>query len=679
MKIHTNEYKNKLKLFGRQLDSKIRYELNGVTIELGTEELNSITPKYEGSILKSVMKQLDIDSNVEIPLNTIINYQFGLFIDRYYETEDENYQSNINYYNYINNSYVLLNAGIDYNIGDSIIGTIYNYQDWEYLDFGNYIVRKIERKEDTKSWQITCYDKMLYSMKNYENLGVTYPITIRNYISALCNHLGLVFANSSDTFANYDKEIQNELYLDVDGNSLDYKFRDVLDELAQVTASTICINNNDELEIRYLNDTEDTINEEYLKDVNVEFGEKYGPVNSIVISRASESDSVYLRDEESVTENGLCEIKISDNQILNFNDRSDYLEDILNQLNGLEYYVNDFSSTGITYYDLCDIYNIQVGNNTYKCIMLNDEINVSQGLVENVFTELLEQSETDYSKADKTDRKVNQTYIIANKQEGKITSLTSRTDRIEEEVGNTYTKEQVNQLLQTAETGLTNTFSEAGGNNIFRNTGLWFVTNDNNNPYEFWNGIAVRVQEEKASNRNAICLKNSSFSQSETVANGRYTVSFKYKKLIALAVAKVYINDIEYVLSETEDTEFINIVEVNSQNINVTFVSDIDNSCEIYDLMVNAGEVRLAYSQNQNETTTDTVNISKGITITSSDIDVKFKADADGIRTLDSSNTVLTKFTDRGMTTKEAIIQNKSQIVGTLWQEVGNQTWITRL
>ena len=96
--------------------------------------------------------------------------------------------------------------------------------------------------------------------------------------------------------------------------------------------------------------------------------------------------------------------------------------------------------------------------------------------------------------------------------------------------------------------------------------------------------------------------------------------------------------------------------------------------------MVNVGDVALAYSQNANETTTDTVNISKGITITSSDDEnVKFKADFDGIRTLDRNDNPITKFTDVGMETNEALIKNKSQIIGTLWQEVGGQTWITRL
>ena len=380
MKIHTNDFKNELIKFGREIDCVISYELSGETIELGSSELNSITPHYEGSILKSVMKQLDIESNVEIPKGTVLNCQFGLKVNGEYE----------------------------------------------HLNFGNYVVYDVEKQEDTKDYKITCYDKILYSMKSYESMNISYPITIRNYINSICNKLGLTFRNINDEFANYDKEITTELYLDSEGNDLGYTYRDVLDELAQVTASTICINEStDELEIRYINDTNDLIDEYYLKDVNVKFGEKYGPINSIVLSRASESDNVYLQDEDSIATNGLCEIKIKDNQIMNFNNRSDYLPDILEKLDGLEYYLNDFSSTGIAYYNLCDRYNIRIDNNTYSCIMFNDEFKITQGLEEIIHTELPEESETDYTKADKTDRKINQTYIIVDKQNQTIQSLVS--------------------------------------------------------------------------------------------------------------------------------------------------------------------------------------------------------------------------------------------------------------
>lgn len=388
MKLHTSGFKNQIKMAGREIDVKITYNNNGESVTLTSEDINTLTSSFHGNILKSVMKELEFDSNVDIPMDTIIHLEFGIKVD-------DNY---------------------------------------EYLDFGNYIVYLSERQEDTNSYKISCYDKMLHSMKTNDNLGITYPITIHDYINALCDKLGLAFSNKNTEFVNYDRIIEKELYF-----GLDYTYRDILDELAQVTASTICLNNNDELEIRYINNTNDIIDEEFLKDVNVKFGTKYGPINSIVLSRSAESDNVYLRDEESISKNGLCEVKICDNQIMNWNDRSDYLPQLLEKLNGLEYYINDFTSTGIGYYDLCDRYNVQVGEEKYSCIMFNDELEINQGIVENIFTEMPNESETDYSKADKTDRRINQVYIIADKQGKQIEALVSETIETKKNLNNLST------------------------------------------------------------------------------------------------------------------------------------------------------------------------------------------------------------------------------------------------
>ena len=448
MKTHTNDFKNEIKEYGRQLDSVITYEENGNAIKLSGEELNAIKPVYEGNLLKSVMKTLEIDSNVDISKDTIINYKLGV------------------------------------KVRDN---TVLDYRDnYDYVDFGNYIVQTSEKQEDLISYKITCYDKMLYFMKPFQKImeyietedtefdenktyytspgveytgattgnphtlelleyvPVSFPITIRDYITKLCNFIGIDFANESDTFVNYNKQIKKELYLADDGSSLDYTYRDVLYELAQVTASTICINNNDELEIRYINETNDTIDEEYLKDINVNFGEKYGPINSVVFSRSAESDNIYRKDDASITLNGLCELKISDNQILNDDDREDFIDGVFDELKGLEYYINDYTSTGICYYELCDKYNISIDSNLYSCIMLNDEVNITQGLEELVHTELLEQSETDYTKADKTDRNIYKTSLIVDKQEGIIQGLVGRTETLENEteqfIGTTFTQ-----------------------------------------------------------------------------------------------------------------------------------------------------------------------------------------------------------------------------------------------
>ena len=97
--------------------------------------------------------------------------------------------------------------------------------------------------------------------------------------------------------------------------------------------------------------------------------------------------------------------------------------------------------------------------------------------------------------------------------------------------------------------------------------------------------------------------------------------------------------------------------------------------------MVNAGEVKLAYSQNQNETTTDTVNISKGITITSTDIPTTFKANADGVRIYANEDLVnpKTKFTARGTETDYINVKKEAEIVDILIQKVGSHTWLTKI
>ena len=111
MKLHSNQFKEEIKKIGKQIDSKITF---GETV-LGSSELNAVTPSFQGGILKSVMKQLEIDSNIEIPVGTEVNYKFGLLVNGEYE----------------------------------------------YLDFGNYIVKEVEKQEDTLSYKITCYDKLL--------------------------------------------------------------------------------------------------------------------------------------------------------------------------------------------------------------------------------------------------------------------------------------------------------------------------------------------------------------------------------------------------------------------------------------------------------------------------------------------------------------------------------------
>lgn len=221
MKQHSNNFKNNIKKMGREFKSIITLIDDDTDLE---EELYSVSVSYDGNILKSVMKELKIESSMFIEKGTELKYKLGL-----------------------------------------LVGSSY-----EYLDYGKYYVYDYELQEDTGNYVITCYDRLLYSMVEYKGINETFPMTIRDYINTICSKIDITFANNSDTFANYDRVLTSDLYAE-----LGYTYRDIFDELAQVTASTICINDDNELEIRYLTNSSDTINEEYLKDTNVAFGEKY--------------------------------------------------------------------------------------------------------------------------------------------------------------------------------------------------------------------------------------------------------------------------------------------------------------------------------------------------------------------------------------------------------------------
>ena len=231
MKIHSDNFKEKIKSLGRMQDVRITYTLNNKQLILDGENINSITPNYEASLLKSVMKGLDLDSNIDIPLGTEIKFEYGLLVNGAYE----------------------------------------------YLDYGNYIVYSSEKQEDTLSYSIKCYDKMLYSMKDYEHIDIPYPTNIYNFLKKLCEKIGLTMKEAN--FANMKRTVPSELFMTIneDGtySSMGYTYRDVLDQIAETTGGCICLTLDDKVEVRYINETNDTIDEEYINDTNVNFGEKY--------------------------------------------------------------------------------------------------------------------------------------------------------------------------------------------------------------------------------------------------------------------------------------------------------------------------------------------------------------------------------------------------------------------
>lgn len=392
MKTVTSTFKNNIKSYGRQLDVIITYGNTTLT----RSEINEITPQFDTDILKSAMKGMNVDCNVQIPIGTEFNVQAGV------------------------------------KLGDN---------PFEYLDFGNYIVKENEYDPNLKAYVIKAYDKMLYSMKNYEGIDITYPCTVRDYITALCDKIGLVFANEDDEFCNYDKIVKSDYFDDT------YTYRDILDQIAQITGSIVCLNANDEVEIRYPNETNEIIDIHVLKDNNIKIGKKYGPVNSIVLSRSSDTDFIYKKDNTSIRTDGLTELKIKDNLFMNDNDRDLFLNELADELFGMTYYVCDLETTGLWYMEIADVFNIYLENREliypsdnlypsndlypvgqlYKTMLINDNVSIGHGTSERMLIEEPVVDVSDYSKTTESDKIQRETGIIVDK---KISEIDITADKI---------------------------------------------------------------------------------------------------------------------------------------------------------------------------------------------------------------------------------------------------------
>lgn len=624
MKKVSNDFKEKIKDI-RQITARI-INLSGTTqIEINEDDIYPVTYIAKGQLLKSNMKELDFEILNDLEVGSIINYQVGLLING----------------------------------------------NFEYVNYGNFIINQKEKSEDTNTYQYTAYDNMLRSQIDYVPLdNDLFPLSLKDYLKKICEYIGISYEDSE--FANQDRILTADPFPNNNG----YKYRDVLDDIAECTGGEIIINSNDNLQVIYPTETNDIIDEEFLNDTNVKFSQKYGAVNSIVLSRSAESDKIYLNDDESISKNGLCEFDINDNLIMNGNNRNEWLSEILEKLDGLEFFITDFTSKGILYYDLFDYYSVKVGDVTYKCLMLNDEIKTDQGITEDIYAEEPNKNLTDYAKSDKQDIKgLNQTTLIVDKKTQEIQA----------------TIQQAINEVQTNLSQLTNTvndinamFSITGGSNLIKNSqflfadenATWLLTSNGNNPYNnlgasYDSGLINKtISNAKIQLRNIKC-QSTSTNITGLNASSSYTLGFKYSQdeLTTTTITLVGVNTRQEVLNKTYTSkasfkeELVKFIANESDYIMTittsTTTSDITKGYfYIYDLMLNAGD-KTNWQVASGETYSTNTRLSRnGIAVfsTGSGVMTSMTAGAFNIRKAksveDYSGDVVTDFTSDGIDTR---------------------------
>lgn len=454
MRAVSDSFKQAVTSYGRQLRVSVKIGGN----ELTESSIVSVRHAFEGGLLRSVMREFDIelegigetlagvditiendgDGNVTVTSPAIVattNEKGNVVLVFSGASVSNDNDGNVEI---VTADSFAVASGTEI---DNVSVGVKQEGDAEYsmIDLGACVINEVEWDKANNSAVLKCYDKMLFSMVPYD-LELTYPMTLGAYLGKICERFDWVLG--TEEFTNSDVEIEEEKY------TTEYTFRDVLDQIAQAAGGTIAFRDGS-LCVLYPTASGETYSaDNMISSDGITIGELYGPVTAVVLARTPQEDNIYRIAEDASLEDAV-EIKIENNQLMDSH-REDFIDGIFERLNGLSYYLYDFHSFGYLYVDLLDLFTLEDQNgNEYKCLMLADEFTIGQGLDETSSCEAPEETETDYAAASESDRVINQTILRVDKQEQEITSLVSTTTQIAGSLENT--RQTLTEVKQTAE------------------------------------------------------------------------------------------------------------------------------------------------------------------------------------------------------------------------------------
>ena len=301
---------------------------------------------------------------------------------------------------------------------------------FNYISLGKFIANKPEIKDEAQDeCSIVAQNYTLKFKIPYKPI-LTFPCTVKEAIKSICNYLNISYVEND--FINSDYVLQ-EFFIDEDAT-----FFDVIKILVEAGFANANIDNTNSLIVKSPSQTIDytfSLNElfELKKEDN-----KFGPVNSIVASRivaddGSTTEDVFVRDETSITKNGLYEYKIKQNDAIDY-DRQTAVNNMLDGILNFEYIPATIETVYNPAIEVGDMLEVPDKKTDTSFLLFAKEItaDLSTGLMTIESTEET-QTETDYKSATNKDKR-KKTEAKVNKLEGKITLLTQESSEHEEKI-----------------------------------------------------------------------------------------------------------------------------------------------------------------------------------------------------------------------------------------------------
>lgn len=383
----------------------------------------------------------------------------------------------------------ILNPDNEINLENKEIQPFVGIND-EYVPFGNFIIEKPENEEVKEKTKFVGYDYMIKFNIPYEN-RVTYPIQLNVFLQDLCSQAGLQLGNVN--FPNADFIITENSFI----NNEDC--RTVLSDIAQLAGgfakigrdnkvyivslkntTKLTVEEIDEMTVETLNNTligsfvgQETTPQESLDGNNyfTDFSKnkKWGELNSLTLTTSNiDGESTSITDDDSIEENGLTDITITDNYFL-FNEtkRRSAIMSLWNELNGIEYLPFRTNYYGYPYLDSGDMIYIQDSKDTtYTSFVFNHTFTYNGSFKGSIDTPALTKTQTAYKnisdiktnikRAERNIDKINGTIEDIIEQTYENTSRISRhtqtinkiTDEVSEKVGEEEIIAKLNLAIQ---------------------------------------------------------------------------------------------------------------------------------------------------------------------------------------------------------------------------------------
>ncbi len=476
----------------------------------------------------------------------------------------------------------------------------------EYVPFAPADVYTAEFDTVSKVWTLTCYDdmqKLSSSLIKYMD-SVIYPLTLQSYAEAVCSMAGLTL--STNTFYNYDLNLLSEPNL-----SGEETLREVIGYIAQAGFCNAVINRDGELEfvsgIQSGTAVKDIEGDHYY---NYTLDSRFGPVNSLVLSRAPQEDNVYSSDQTSIDTNGLTELRIENNPFLDYGDddkRYDIIGDMFTEVSGFTYYAYALEWRGDPSLDpsdriaIFDVNDVSISTNYY-----NDVISFTGGLKSTSNVSLVEASDTNYEAASSIRNTLQKTVLQVDKLNNDITSTVQNIESINNEITS-----EITTIKQTSE-NIMASLSKTGGANTIRNSAFYKNTDywETSDPISF-NLIRSTEVELNTVSGSELELIDGTLSQTFNVIEGEiYTLAFSYKKE---ALVTGNISYVRLYSDETNYEELINtdVEQESRQEVTYTFTASSstpkieiytdDDKFYITDLRNIVGDTAQVWSQYKDE------------------------------------------------------------------------------